>query len=66
MARNEILDDVYRNRDNYAKKRNYSVKEIFEDLKKTQEEKISKGEKYVSYTKPKTQAKNQGSGVDPA
>ena len=54
MARNEILEDVYRNRENYARSRNYSVKEIFNDLRKTQEEKIFRGEKYVSYIKPQT------------
>ncbi|MCA2640665.1 MULTISPECIES: hypothetical protein [unclassified Microcystis] len=44
MYKDEIVEEIYRYREEYAKSLNYDLKAIFDDLRKKQ---ISSGRKFV-------------------
>jgi len=56
MHKDEIVEETRRLRDEYAKKFNYDLDLIFEDLKRKQEE---SGRKYVSFSDEKISTKNR-------
>ncbi len=49
MAKDEIVEEVRRIREEYARKFNFDLQAIFRDLKAKEEEERKKGRKIVSF-----------------
>ena len=57
MTSDPMLDEIYKRRNEYAKRFGYDAHAIYEDLKKQEEQGRSEGRRYVSFP-PKKEALN--------
>ena len=58
MTSDPILDEIYKRRNEYAQRCEYSLEKMYEDIKQREKKRKSEGWKFVSFapTRPKKEA----------